>query len=253
MDDIGGHDELRAHAHNRLGHVLNCADRRNDAIAAHQTAITILHTAGKAELLAPVLIDLGYTLWAVGQLEDARRALKTGLAGLPASRQQPSWHRAHATAGLGMIAQDSGSLDEAATCHRAAIAAFTQLCGADHPDTAQALDKLGYTLRLQGHLDDAIAAHQRAAGLLERRLRSSDPRVAMTLSNLGLAYVDAGRLYDAVAAQSRAHAIFRAALGPHHGHTAMASQRWAAAAAKADSSGQRMLSAGRTYPSPASA
>lgn len=101
------------------------------------------------------------------------------------------------------------------------------MCGADHPDTAQALDKLGYALRLQGRAQDAVEAHQRAVRLLERVLGMDDSRVAMTLTNLGLALADAGRLEEAVTAQARAHAIFLTALGPTHASTLLATRRWA--------------------------
>ena len=241
LTSVAGHDDLRAHAHNRFGHVLNCADRPDEAIAAHERAIAIARGAGHDELLAPILIDLGYTLWAVGRLADAREALTAGLALLTQADGRMAWYKAHATAGLGMVAQDTGDLDEAATRHRAAIAGFTEVCGGDHPDTAQALDKLGYTLRLQGHLHEAMATHLRGVRLLERRFGPSDPRVAMALSNLGLDYADAGRHREAVAAQSRAYAIFAAAVGPDHSSTRMASGRWAAAAEMADPPAQRLL------------
>ena len=41
-------DVVLAHAHNRLGHVLNCADDAPAAIAAHRRALDVLHRAGRA-------------------------------------------------------------------------------------------------------------------------------------------------------------------------------------------------------------
>lgn len=240
LADVVGHDDVVSHVHNRLGHVLSCADRHADAIAEHRLALATLLVGGRDELLAPVHVDLGYTLWALGRLDDARAALEAGLDLLARHGRQACRDWAHATAGLGMVAQDAGDLDRAVVCHQSAIALFTAVCGADHPDTAQALDKLGYTLRLQGHVTEAIAAHRRGVSLLERFLGRHDSRVAMTLTNLCLAYADAGRIGAAIAAQSRAHAIFESALGRHHTSTVMAGTRWAAVAGAAPP-GQRRL------------
>ena len=61
-----------------------------------------------------------------------------------------------------MVEQDSGQLAAAVSHQRTVIEVFTRVCGADHPDTAQALDKLGYVLRLQGELAESVS--QRRAG-----------------------------------------------------------------------------------------
>ena len=55
-----------AHAYNRLGHVLNCADDTAGAIAAHERSLKTLRAVHRDDLGAPVLVDLGYTLWADG-------------------------------------------------------------------------------------------------------------------------------------------------------------------------------------------
>ncbi|MEJ3653017.1 tetratricopeptide repeat protein [Actinomycetes bacterium KLBMP 9759] len=222
-------DVVLAHAYNRLGHVLNCADEPVEAIRAHERAIATLRTGGRDDLLPAVLVDLGYTLWGVGRLVDAERRLRTGRDMLEKRGRRGSRLWAHATAGLGMAAQDRGDLAEALTCHRLSIAAFTRVCGPDHPDTAQAFDKLGYTQRLLGETAAAVDAHLRAVGLLERVFGADDFRVAMALTNLGLAYADAGRARAAVDAQSRAHGIFLTTLGPDHGSTLLAARRLAAA------------------------
>lgn len=222
-------DLVIAHAYNRLGHVLNCADETAGAIAAHERALKTLRAAGREDLAAPVLVDLGYTLWADGLLDRAAEALNAGRSRLsPGNR---TW--AHATAGLGMVAQDRGLVDEAVALQRTAIDDFTRISGADHPDTAQAMDKLGYALRLLRQPEEAIRQHDRAARLLERVLGPDDPRVAMTLSNLGLALGDAGRTDAAADAHNRAHQLFVAALGPSHASTLMAGRRRAVALAVA--------------------
>jgi DNA-binding SARP family transcriptional activator/tetratricopeptide (TPR) repeat protein len=226
-------DVLLAHAYNRLGHVLNCADDAAGAIDAHERALVALQKAGRDDLVPPVLADLGYTLWGVGRLGAAGEALRSSRSML--ERQGLREHRdwAHATAGLGMVEQDAGHLPEAVRLQRTAIEVFTRVCGADHPDTAQALDKLGYALHLQGRADEAVEAHLRSVRLLERVLGADDSRVAMSLTNLGLAYLDAGRLDEAVEAQARARAIFGAALGGAHASTLLAGRRLAVALAAA--------------------
>jgi DNA-binding SARP family transcriptional activator/tetratricopeptide (TPR) repeat protein len=224
-------DVVLAHAYNRLGHVLNCADDAVAAIDAHERALLALQKAGRDDLAPPVLVDLGYTLWAAGRLGPAGEALRAGRELLERQGRRDGRDWAHATAGLGIVAQDGGNLDEAIALQRTALDVFTRACGPDHPDTAQTLDKLGYALRLSGRADEAVEVHLRAVRLLERVLGADDSRVAMTLTNLGLAYADAGRTGEAVEAQARARRIFRAALGPEHASTLLAGRRLAVALA----------------------
>ncbi len=218
-----------AHAYNRLGHVLNCADYAVAAIEAHERALLALQKAGRDDLVPPVLVDLGYTLWGAGRPGPAGEALRSGQELLESQGRQDERDWAHATAGLGMVEQDVGNLEEAVELQRTALAVFTHACGPDHPDTAQTLDKLGYTLRLLGRADESVEVHLRAVRLLERVLGADDSRVAMTLTNLGLAYADAGRTGDAVDAQARAQRLFHAALGPEHASTLLAGRRLAVA------------------------
>jgi tetratricopeptide (TPR) repeat protein len=207
--------------------VLNCADQAPAAITAHRRALDVLRRAGRTDLEPEVLIDLGYTLWGSGALKAAGEALRTGRAMLEDQGRRDVRGWAHATAGLGMVEQDAGRLDEAVAHQQAAIEAFTRISGADHPDTAQALDKLGYALRLQGRVDEAIETHRRGVRLLERVLGPDDSRVAMALTNLGLAVADSGAADQAVAIQTRAREVFTAALGPTHSSTLLAGDRLA--------------------------
>lgn len=227
-------DLVLAHAYNRLGHVLNCADDTASAVAAHERSLKSLRALHRDDLAAPVLVDLGYTLWADGLLDRAGEALTAGRDLLPPDGRD--W--AHATAGLGMVAQDRGHVEEAVALQWAAIDAFTRVCGPDHPDTAQALDKLGYALRLLRRPEEAIEQHRRAVGLLARVLGDDDTRVAMTLSNLGLALGDAGQAEAAIDTQTRAHQLFRTKLGPTHASTLMAGRRRAVALAAAGRTAQ---------------
>lgn len=220
-------EAVLAHAYNRLGHVLNCADDAPAAIVAHRRALDVLHRAGRADLEPEVLIDLGYTLWSTGALDAAGDAFRSGLAMLEEQGRSDERGWAHATGGLGMVEQDAGRLDAAVEHHRTAITAFTRIGGADHPDTAQALDKLGYALRLQGRVEEAIDAHRRGVRLLERVLGPDDSRVGMALTNLGLALADAGAPERAVAVQTRARDIFVRTLGVAHASTQLAEERLA--------------------------
>jgi tetratricopeptide (TPR) repeat protein len=230
-DDVG-----LAHAYNRLGHVLNCADDIEGAVAAHERALAALRKSGRDDWVPPVLTDLGYTLWAAGQLGPAGRAFRQARAQFERQGRGGDREWAHATAGLGMVEQDAGRLATAVSLQRRVIDVFSEVCGADHPDTAQAFDKLGYALRLQGKVEDAVEAHLRAVRLLERVFGPDDSRVGMALTNLGLAQADAGRVADAVQVQARAHTIFGTALGPAHASTLLAGRRLAVALAVA---GQR--------------
>jgi len=224
---VGPDDVALAHAHNRLGHVLNCNDEIEDAIIEHERALAVLARAGRDDLRPPVLSDLGYSLWAAGRLEPAGAALQASRAALAAQGRRDDRDWAHATAGLGMVEQDRGELAAAVAHQRTVIEVFTRACGPDHPDTAQALDKLGYVLRLRGQLAESMASGERAVRLLERVLGTDDSRVGMALTNLGLAYKDAGQLEPALRSQSRARMIFQARLGPAHAHTLLASRRLA--------------------------
>jgi tetratricopeptide (TPR) repeat protein len=228
---VGPDDIALAHAHNRLGHVLNCADDVENAISEHRCALDVLDRAGRDDLRPPVLTDLGYTLWAAGRLEAAEAALLAARDALAAQGRRDDRDWAHATAGLGMVEQDSGRLDAAVGHQRTVIEVFTRVCGADHPDTAQAWDKLCYVLRLQGELAQSIASGERAVRLLERVLGHDDSRVGMALTNLGLAHHDAGHREQAAQIQARARAIFLVKLGPRHAHTLLAGRRLAVALA----------------------
>lgn len=233
LDELVGPDDVvLAHAHNRLGHVLNCADDTDGAIAAHGRALGALVAAGRDDLRPAVLTDLGYALWAAGRLRPADDALRAARVLLERQGRRDTREWAHATAGLGMVEQDGGRIAAAVAHQRTVIEVFTRVCGPDHPDTAQALDKLGYVLRLHGRVEESVQAHRRAVRLLERVLGVYDSRVAMTLTNLGLAQLATdGGAEDAVQSQTRARTIFLAALGPAHAHTLLATRRLAVALA----------------------
>ena len=106
---VGPDDVALAHAHNRLGHVLNCADDIEGAIAAHRRALAVLDRAGRDDLRPPVLTDLGYTLWAAGRLDRPARRCAPARAALdrpgPARRAgtgrtpPPGWAWSSRTAG----------------------------------------------------------------------------------------------------------------------------------------------------------
>jgi DNA-binding SARP family transcriptional activator/tetratricopeptide (TPR) repeat protein len=226
-------DVVLAHAYNRLGHVLNCADDIDGAITAHERALVALRKSGHDDRIPTVLTDLGYTLWAAGRLGPAEQAFRQAREQFEQQGRGDDREWAHATAGLGMVEQDAGRLESAVRHQYTVIDVFTRACGADHPDTAQAFDKLGYALRLQGRVGEAVDAHLRAVRLLERVFGPDDSRVGMALTNLGLANADAGRIEEAVQVQARARVIFEATLGPVHASTLLAARRLAVALAAA--------------------
>jgi tetratricopeptide (TPR) repeat protein len=92
---------------------------------------------------------------------------------------------------LGIIAHQSGNLDEAIAHVRRA----TML----RPDVALYHANLGEMCRLAGRIDEAIAAGRRALEL--------DPNYAGALSNLGIALFDQGKFEEALILHDRAIAI----------------------------------------------
>ncbi len=232
---VGPDDVALAHAHNRLGHVLNCADDIEGAIADAPARAGRAGPRPDATTCARRCSPTWDTR--CGRPAGSSRpsaALRAARAALAAQGRRDDRDWAHATAGLGMVEQDSGQLAAAVGHQRTVIEVFTRVCGADHPDTAQALDKLGYVLRLQGELAESVASGERAVRLLERVLGPDDSRVGMALTNLGLAYADADQPERAVQSQTRARAIFLAQLGPTHAHTLLAGRRLAVALARTD-------------------
>ena len=228
-------DELvLAHAYNRLGHVLNCADDTASAVAAHERSLKTLRAVQPRRPRRP---GAGRPrLHALG-----RRPARPGGGGphhgpRADGARQPGLGARHGWARHG--GPGPGLVEEAVELHRRAIDAFTAVSGADHPDTAQAMDKLGYALRLLHRPAEAIEQHRRAVALLVRVLGEEDPRVAMTLSNLGLALGDAGLADQAIDTQTRAHQLFQAKLGPTHASTLMAGRRRAVALAAAGRTAQ---------------
>lgn len=221
-------DARLAHAHNRLGHVLNCAGDWTAAVASHRTAIDLLHGTDTTAQRARVLTDLGYTHWGAGDLDPARAAFDESLgllAGLPDERPL----LAHTIAGRGLVDQDAGVLEDALRRQRQALDIFTAEFGPLHPDVAQSYDKLGYVQRLMGDTGEAVASHERAVTDLEIIFGARDPRVAMASTNAGLAYRAAARYREARLAQERAHRIFRATYGETHPSTLFAARRLAVA------------------------
>jgi DNA-binding SARP family transcriptional activator/Tfp pilus assembly protein PilF len=221
-------DARRAHAHNRLGHVLNCAGEWPSAVAAHRRAIALLRGSSDRARLAAVLTDLGYTYWGAGDLRPAREAFEDSLAILADLRDVRPLV-AHTHAGLGLVEQDCGALVDACARQRRALEEFQVEYGPLHPDVAQSWDKLGYVQRLLGDHAAAVASHERAVADLETIFGARDPRVAMALTNAGLAYRAAGRAQQAREAQERAHAIFRVRSGESHPSTLMTARRLAVA------------------------
>ena len=115
-----GRDDIAlAHAHSRLGHVLNCADDIEGAIVEHRRALAVLDRAGRADLRPPVLTDLGYTLWAAGRLERCRRGAAggPGRAGRAGSPRRSGLGARHRRAGHGRAGQRPARRGRRAPAH----------------------------------------------------------------------------------------------------------------------------------------
>lgn len=224
-------DPRIAHTHNRLGHVLNCEGEAAAAIAVQRRALQLADRSTQPRLCADILTDLGYSLWAVGELEPSRAAFCQALDILGALPDAQA-ASAHTLAGLGMVQQDCGLLREALATQRRALEMFTDEYGPVHQDVAQTWDKLGYVLRLLGDHAGAVAAHDRAAADLGMIFGADDPRVAMALTNGGLAHRAVGQHGEARQAQERAYRIFAATYGEEHPSTVLAARRLAVATAE---------------------
>ena len=186
-------DVVLAHAHNRLGHVLNCADDAPAAITAHRRALDVLHRAGRADLEPEVLIDLGYTLWGSGALRGGRggvprraspcwrsRAVATNAAGRTprrgsawSSRTWAGWTRRWPTSGRRSRRSSGSAARTTPTPPRRSTSSATP-CGC----------RAGST-RPSTRTGAASACSNACSG---RTTRAS----AMALTNLGLALADAG-------------------------------------------------------------
>jgi tetratricopeptide (TPR) repeat protein len=162
-------------------------ERRADqaaAIMALEAAHPGATTAGQAQALSPgQALVLAQQKRVYGFLADA-----ADLAGHAAAAEPANAEAVHL---LGLIAHQSGKLDEAIEHLRRA----TTLA----PDSALYHANLGEMCRLAGRIDEALAAGRRAL--------ECDPDHAGALSNVGIALFERGKFDEAIDHYDRAIAV----------------------------------------------
>ncbi len=103
-----------------------------------------------------------------------------------------------------------------------AVATFEEASGADHPDTATALNNLATLRWRQGRFAQAEALLRRAADIREKSLGPEHPDVASSLNELALVCHDLGRFEEAEGLYKRALTIWERSLGAENAHYANA-------------------------------
>jgi Tfp pilus assembly protein PilF len=170
---------------------------------------------------ATLLSNLGYLLYAQGDLAGARPYLERALA-IYEQALGPT-HRDTATSlnNLGYLLQAQGDLAGARPYYERALDIREQVLGPTHPDTAISLNNLGMLLHAQGDLAEATQYLERALAIREQVLGPTHPDTARSLNDLGSLLQAQGDLVGARPYYERALDIREQALGPTHPDTAI--------------------------------
>ena len=114
---------------------------------------------------------------------------------------------------LGFAYEAQGKATDAEAAFRKAAARFDAALGADHLETAQAVNSVARTLIAQGRHDDAEPLFRQALAVFEAvEGGASDAAVAQNC--LGLVCIARERYLDAIPYFERAHAAFERVHGP---------------------------------------
>ena len=223
-----------AHAHNRLGHVLNCADDAPAAIVAHRRALDVLHRAGRADLEPEVLIDLGYTLWGSGALDAAGEALRSGRAMLEEQGRRDERGWAHATAGSAWSSRTPAGWTRRSRTSVRRSRPSPGSAARTTPTPPRRSTSSATPCACRAASTRPSTRTGAASGLLERVLGPDDSRVGDGADEPGPGAGRRRELADqAVAVQTRAREIFTRTLGDTHSSTLLAGDRLADALAAA--------------------
>ncbi|GAB4051758.1 hypothetical protein GCM10028775_29750 [Catellatospora paridis] len=121
---------------------------------------------------------------------------------------------------LAYYLDDIGNFDSAAPLHAECIALRTELLGAEHPDTLNAMNNLATVFRRTGLLEEAGELHQRTLNVRQRTLGPKHPDALVSMNNLGRVKYDLGELDEARALLEHAVRDFpEAHLGQPHQNT----------------------------------
>ena len=171
QDTIAGNPQCWA-AYNNLGHYWRNRGQHQQAIELFRAGLAV------APQRALMRRNLGQSLAAVGQIEEAEAHLRASLEG-----DLNDHERATAHVALGNIAYGADRLDEAIAQQRAALEL--------NPANAQAHYALGLALAAQGNLEAGIDAILAALALVDS---------AVGYNELGTLLTRAGRLDEAASA-----------------------------------------------------
>jgi tetratricopeptide (TPR) repeat protein len=241
---------------------LRLAGRYREGIPVVRAALETARSAGRREIEAEALVELGELELLAGEHAAARadldEAVRVGLAGhrdeisarawiaLVAllgdelrEREPAHFAAAHAHALVERLGGDPALLAEllereaamlsregdaqaALDLARRAIELHEQHRGPRHLRVAAALQLAGQIERTLGRYDEALADQQRAVDLRAELLGPDHPDVARGLSNLGNVLWQKGDLEAAREHHERALVALESALGPDHPHVARA-------------------------------
>lgn len=160
-----------------LGAVFKATGRKDEALEANQTVVTLLPLDAEAHS------NLGLTLKDLGRLEEAEACYTRAIA-----------LNANYSAGynnLGNVARELGRLHEAESSYAKAILL--------QPGYAEAHNNLGITFYELGRLDEALISYKQAIAL--------KPSYANAHYNLGIVLLELDNLLDAEASYNRAIAL----------------------------------------------
>lgn len=117
---------------------------------------------------------------------------------------------------LGLLHRDWGRHQSALPYYLRAVELKEQVCGADHPSTAESLNDLALLYQDLLDLTKAIPLYRRALDIGERHLGPNHPDIATTLNNLAGACRSSGNLDEAETHYRRALIIRERILGRDH-------------------------------------
>ncbi len=227
-----------------LGSLLQAQGDLAGAHASLERALQLAEaTLGQAHPdTAVILTNLAWTLRFEGDLAGARALLERALAVSELTLGADHLDTVARLDGMGVLLREQGDLPGArAYCERAMdvlertlqgdlVAARTyvehalrvsgQTLGADHPDTATALDNMGTLLQAEGDLEGARGFIEQALAIREQALGMDHPSTGTSYSNLGMLLREQGDLEGAKPYLEQALIVSQRILGPYDPQTA---------------------------------
>jgi tetratricopeptide (TPR) repeat protein len=136
--------------------------------------------------------------------------------------QQDSVRNAELALALGRAEHEQNNYQQAEPLYQRALRINETALGAEHPNTAAALNNLASLYEAQGRYGEAVPLLVRALRINEQALGAEHPTTAAALNNLASVYDSQGRYDEAEPLYQRALRINETALGAEHPDTAAA-------------------------------